>query len=328
MYRNKKPYLSFMLRTVLLAALLGCLFSLTVFADTIRQTGATKDSISISWNTPSDLLYTETLLDFKIQLKKSTAPSSALKTIATLDASDRSYTITGLSSGTQYDVIVNYDLRGKNGWTATRTVGYQWKMSTLSGDVTGLKQVQWLFLKQRLDISWNAQSGCSGYEYVLSKSNGKTFRKGTINSAKTHNLAVTRVRNNMIYCFKIRSFTKVNGKKTYGGWSDPLWCFTQAKVTKAKVNGTSLNVSWKKTGGATGYAVYVSSKPRSGYKKAADVSADESSAVIASLNGKAFSNAKPWYVHVQVLKEDGGKTIGSKDVYCWNTKNKNMKNIK
>ena len=191
---------------------------------------------------PTDLLATETLLNYRVQMKKTSQDASAMKDIATLPTGTLSYTITGLEPGTKYDITVNYDLVGKNGWEATRVVGYQWGVKTLPAAVTGLKLTQWLFYNRKMTVEWGRQNSADGYEFECRKSNRALFKTGSTNSYSTNFVTIPNIKNEMVYIVRVRSFANINGTKNYGSWSEPLYCFTQAGITKAKVSGKKLTV--------------------------------------------------------------------------------------
>ena len=319
-------------RTLLLSLLLACAGAGSAGA-AVKQIAAGKTSITIKWDTPSDLLPTETLLNFKVQLNKASDGSKNLKTVATLDASARSCEITGLKAGTKYNVMVYYDLYGKNHLTvapneppSTRLVGYQWGVGTLPANVTGLRLKSWSPAVKKMKVTWTRQTGADGYEYLCRKSNGATFKKGTVTGGKTY-VILSKVKDTMCYSFHVRAYTTIGGKKYYGAWTSPLWCCAQPQITKAKVSGKKLSVKWKKVSGATSYAVYVSTKPKSGYKLTMTLPGSKKSAVLKKFKGKKFKNSAVYYVYVRALKSVDGKTFSSKKIRYWNTRNKKYANF-
>jgi hypothetical protein len=120
---------------------------------------------------------------------------------------------------------------------------------------------------------------------------------------------------------QVRAYTTLNGQTYYGDWSDAAYFFTQPRITKAKVSGNKLTVKWKKVGGATGYDIYVSTKPTTGYKKVKSVSAKASSVTLTKLKGKKISSKKKYYVYIATKKKTSTGTYTSGKLYYWNTKN-------
>jgi len=80
--------------------------------------------------------------------------------------------------------------------------------------------------------------------------------------------------------------------------------------------------------GATGYAIYVSTRPSSGYKLVKTVGAGKKSATIKKFKGKAFNKNQKYYVYVKTLKDLGGTVLSSRQAYCWNTKSKKVTTLK
>lgn len=80
------------------------------------------------------------------------------------------------------------------------------------------------------------------------------------------------------------------------------------------------NAVWTKQEGATGYDVYVSTKPTTGYKRVKSVGKSTYSATISKLSGKKFSSKKKYYVYIVTKKKVGKVTHKSGRLYYWNTK--------
>lgn len=274
----------------------------------VSQTGATQNALTVSWTPENKALryYVYVGDDY-----------STAKLYATLPASATSATISGLPAGSEKCVKVMYDYQGYSK-VYTYTAGSVSDAKTLPGKVTGLRQSKWWYFAKQFDAAWDRQPGADGYEWIVYKSNGKKFRTGT--ARYTPSFSVSKISNNMVYSAKVRAYTTINGKQYIGEWSDAAYFFTQPRVTRAKVSGSKLNVKWKKVSGATGYTVYVSTKPKSGYKKVKTVGKNTSSVTISKLKGKKFSSKKKYYVYVATNKKVGKRKYDSGRLYYWDTK--------
>jgi hypothetical protein len=126
-----------------------------------------------------------------------------------------------------------------------------------------------------------------------------------------------------VYTVKIQASKTVNGQ-TYTTPVSSIQCFNQARITSAKVSKKKLTVRWGKVGGATGYDVYVSTKPTTGYKKVKSVGKNVTKVTIPKLKGKAFSSKKTYYVYVETKKKNGKKVNKSGRLYYWDTRSSNF----
>lgn len=302
----KRFILSFMMLAFAFAAVPGVKASASV-----SQTGATQNALTVSWTPESKALR------YYVYVGDS---SSTATLYATLPASATSTTISGLSAGSEKYVKVMYDYQGYSK-VYTYTAGSVYDAKTLPGKVTGLRQEKWWYFIEKFDATWDRQAGADGYEWIAYKSNGKKFRTGTTTYNNTKpTFSVSKISNSMVYSAKVRAYTTINGKRYTGEWSDAAYFFTQPRITKASVSGNKMTVKWKKVSGATGYTVYVSTKPKSGYKKVKSVGKNTSSVTVTKLKGKKISSKKKYYVYVATTKKVGKKKYNSGKLYYWNTK--------
>lgn len=277
----------------------------------VTQTGLTANAVTVSWPAESDatryVVYVGT-------------SSSSYSQYAVLQPNQTSITISNLPAGCERYVRVRYDYKSSySGKVYTDySVGSVYAV-TLPGKVTGLKQDKWWYFVKSFDAVWDKQEGVTGYEYVAKTNKGKVKAQGrsTYNSNRA---SVDKISNTVVYTMQVRAYTVLNGQTYYGPWSDAAYFFTQPRITKAKVSGSKLTVKWKKVSGATGYDVYVSTKPQSGYKKVKSVSSKKSSVTLTKFKGKKFSSKKKYYVYVATKKKTKSGTYTSGKLYYWNTK--------
>ena len=94
--------------------------------------------------------------------------------------------------------------------------------------------------------------------------------------------------------------------------------------TSIKVKKGSLSFQWGKVGGASGYDVYISTKPKKGYKKVKSVGKNTTKLTIRKFKGKKINPKKTYYMYVETKKKNGSKVNKSGRLYYWNTKSKNF----
>lgn len=268
----------------------------------IRQTGAEKKSVTVTWGAAANAaaynVYYQEYGEDNMVLAGSTTNTS--------------YTLNGLNGGTKYRVKVAATDGVTEGYgTTSYTV-------TLPDKMTGLQQSKWWYFIKQLDVKWETQSGVEGYEVTLYDDKGKKVSKKTINSSYTTSTSFTKMKDK-VYTVKARSFMTYNGKKYYSSTAS-ICCLNQARISKIKVSGNKLKLTWGKVSGATGYQIYVSTKKSSGYRKVATVSSKKNSYTVKKFNGKKFSSKKTYYVYVKTVCNKGKSKNTSGAVYYWNSK--------
>lgn len=270
----------------------------------LKQTNATKQSITVSWQagegaTSYDVYCRGYDIDDEYTLAGNTTATS--------------YTITGLQGGSKYDVKVVSTDGTKESFGSTL-----YSAITLPDKMVGLKQERWYYFIKSLNVGWERNTAAEGYEVTLYDNKGKkvkTQKLGAYSSQASFNKMKDKV-----YTVKARYYLTYNGKKYYSAYGS-IRCLNQARITKAKVSGKKLTVKWGKIEGATGYQIWVSTKPTSGYKKVATVSKKKSSCTIKKFKGKKFSSKKTYYVYVKTVCNKGKSKNTSGALYYWNTKN-------
>lgn len=85
------------------------------------------------------------------------------------------------------------------------------------------------------------------------------------------------------------------------------------KVAKDK---KSFTIKWRKAAYVTGYEVWCSTKPKSGYKKIKTLGKNTTSCTIKKINGKKVNANKPYYYFIKTLKDDQSSEIW----FCYSTK--------
>lgn len=275
------------------------------YISSVQVTGNDKHAVTVSWSaaenaTSYNVYYQEYYTNDYILAGNTNATN---------------YTVTGLKDGTKYNlkvVPVNGVEEGIGKYCDNDVI-------TLPDTLKGLKAGKWYCYMDELGVEWEKQSAADGYEVALYNEKGKRVSKKKL-EGEASNYYYFQNAKNRVYTAKARSYLTYNGKKYYSSWSSTL-CLQQARVTKATVSGSKLKVKWDKVAGATGYEIYVSTKPTSGYKKVATVSKKKNSCTVKKFKGKKYSSKKTYYVYVKTVCKKGNKKYGSGILNYWNTKN-------
>lgn len=287
----------------------------------LRQTGSSTGSVTVQWNAVPGS--GETIKGYTIKYRDYYGSGGYVTAATNVAPSARGYTLGRLGAGKVYNVQVEaqYVYRTNYGSYNRTTYASLYNAKTALAGISGLRQKLWYYFIHMVDVEWNRQTAADGYEVVCYKSNGKLKERKILNSSYSSRVSFSNVKNEMVYSVRVRAWQTINGRKLYTGWSEPIYCFTQPRITSAKIRSGKLQLKWKKVSGATGYRIFVSTKQNTGFKKVKTLSAGKSSVTIKKFKGKKFSAKKRYYVYVQTLKKVKGKVNTSGALYVWNTKN-------
>ncbi len=303
----------------LAAALVLCAAALMLapekaYAYGFKQAAATKDSATITWEDPNAGSSFYTTTGYTVQWGEE---YGKVTKSATLPATQKNFTFTGLKPGTKYYAKVTYAYTTPSGSYDSQYLA--------SGDFasrvvtpTGVKQTKWWYYARSVEFTWNKQTAADKVEYKVCKNgSSKAVAKDSTAYLST-NFSVPKVKNNVMYTVQMR----VHDQWGWSGWSKKAYLFTQPMVNakKTKVKGNKLTVTWGKIKGATSYTVYVSTKEKKGYKKLATVKSSKSSVTLKKLKGKKFSPKKNYYVYVVANKKVGKTTYTSGKHYSYKVK--------
>ncbi len=271
-------------------------------ASNVAQTNAGKDSITVTW-APS-----KNASEYHIYCKEWEASEYTLAGVTT----GTEYTITGLKDGTKYYVQVKASDGTEESYGAS-----VYNAVTLPSQVTGLRQERWWYFAHSLDLKWDKKSGVRGYEVTLSNSKGKVLRSQNAyayaSGTTLYNLK------DSVYTIKVRAYTAYNNNTYYSSYSS-INCIPQARINKIQIKNKKLTFNWKKVDGATGYQIYVSMKPKKGYKLAKTVGKKTAGCTLAKIKGKKINPKKTYYVYVKTICKKGKKKGTSGALYYWSSK--------
>jgi fibronectin type 3 domain-containing protein len=193
---------------------------------------------------------------------RSTSPDSGFTYLKGVTGT--SYTNTGLTTGkTYYYQIKAYVMVGSR--KVMSPVSATISAKPIPAKPTGLKVVSAGY--DRNKITWNTVTGATGYSIYRSTSpdSGFTYLKGVTTNSYTN----TGLTTGTTYYYQIKAYTLVGTTKVYSATSTTV----NAKPVPAKPTGlkatvastTSIKVSWNTVAGATGYSIYRSTSPDSGF---------------------------------------------------------------
>lgn len=133
----------------------------------------------------------------------------------------------------------------------------------------------------RIYLTWKAVNNADGYRIKFYDYNKKKWSAVYYtNRYRTNYSAVKNA--NTAYRVSVTSFKRQNGKKIFSAECVMFMC---APRTFSMVSSTSssVTVKWKKLYGISGYRIYRSTSPNSGYKYSGALSANATSAKIYDL---------------------------------------------
>lgn len=178
----------------------------------------------------------------------------------------------------------------------------------------------------KIQVKWNKVSGADGYAvYKATSKTGKYTLIKRIDSSKTTSYTWAKANVGTTYYFKVKAYKKVNGKRVYGSYSKVVSGKTYlAKPTVYRTDmdlGDYAHLYFSKVSGATGYEVWRSTKPDSGYTKVSTVSSKNSyygyysrakkNVYHWAISGKNYKSETVYYHKVRAYRVVNGKKVYS-----------------
>ena len=268
----------------------------------LKQADATVNSITLEWS-PS-----ENATEYRVYYRES---GSSADYVLCGSTNETRFVISNLKDGTEYYVQVKASDGTKESFGKTL-----YDAVTFPARVDSLHQKRWYYFIHSLDIGWDYKSGVSGYEISLCNSKGKVLQKKEVGAASSTSFNNVK---DSVYTVEARAYTVFQNQKHYSATSS-INCIPQARISKLKISGKKLSLSWKKVDGATGYKIYASTKKYKGYKLIKTLGKKSGKYTITKLKGKKINPKKTYYVYVETICKKGKKKGSSGALYYWSTK--------
>lgn len=266
----------------------------------LRQTDATNTSITIEWTPVADAIAYRIRVDVAGDYIE-------------VPATQTSFTLEGLSQGVSGDLYVCPV--GQNAQTGETGEGFNESINvrTLSV-VNNLTAYKYGFNYNKpykgLQVKWDTEFNCDGYQAVLYNKKGKKIQTININSSVAGIQNFSKAKRTEVYYLKARTYiTLADGVKKYGDWSGKYYAVPQPIVTsnKKSMSASAVKFKWKKVNGATSYTVYCSTNSNSRGKKVKELKG--TSYTVKGLNFKKNN----YYLRVVANCKVGKKTFKSLD---------------
>jgi hypothetical protein len=213
-------------------------------APTINVTNPTTNSANIGWNTISGA----TGYEYSISTSSS-LPASGTSTTGT------SFPATGLVPGIQYYVFVrtNCGAGGFSSWATTNFTTPDVPCSAPTGPTIGAVGIA------TADFSWGAVGSATGYEYVISTSNGTPVSSGTAISGTNYTAS------GLIGGTQYYIYVRTNcGSGNYSTWASatfttqPPLCAPPSTPIVNSITTTTADINWNAVSGSAGYEYVIS----------------------------------------------------------------------
>jgi len=231
---------------------------------------------------------------------RSTSASSGFVKITTRTSTG--YTDTGLTTGTTYYYQIKaYTTVGTTTFfgEATAVVG----AAPIPAVPTGLTVTSAGYTSDK--ISWTAVPGATGYAIYRSTSASTGFLKITTRSSTSY--TDTGLTTGTKYYYKVKAYTTVGTTPTFGVATAAANAApkpaTPTGLKALRASATSIKLSWTSVTGATGYAIYRSKSPTSGFTGIA-------TATSASYTNTGLTTRTKYYYQIKAYT-----TVGTTKVY-------------
>lgn len=284
------------IKTLILAMLFCFMLAPTVKAEAasyVKQTDATADSVTITWDTP----YSNYAESYVVYVGNSPYQQVS-KTTKTLK-------ITGLKQGVAYPVSVlfvnNEELwyldKANNSSLYVRTKPAKLSITDIVWDKSD--KIEFAYIDDSLyryftsDVVYKYIDGiefrAKDVKGKVKKTIKKTPRKTVSYSSDAEEWidsftfkAPSSIKNKGMQ-YQVRTYILLdNGKKVYSDWTSTKVIVPQAKISKLqKVSTNKIRVTWKKVSGAKNYTIYKTTNSGKSYKKVKTVSSKTTSYTVS-----------------------------------------------
>lgn len=159
-----------------------------------------------------------------------------------------------------------------------------------------------------IELKWDKVDGANGYKIYRKLPSDKNYKELITLYGQTDKYTDQTVTCGTTYQYIIKSFRYENGKTYTSGNNSAVSCKVVPPVVKVKVASTgynSLNVSWEKVNGATGYRIYFK---KDNAKNWTTLATFENGSLTSCEHRKLTTGVNYTYT-VRAYYKDGSKTI-------------------
>lgn len=159
-----------------------------------------------------------------------------------------------------------------------------------------------------IELKWDKVDGANGYKIYRKLPSDKNYKEIITLYGQTDKYTDQTVTCGTTYQYIIKSFRYENGKTYTSGNNSAVSCKAVPPVVKVKVASTgynSLNVSWEKVNGATGYRIYFK---KDNAKNWTTLATFENGSLTSCEHRKLTTGVNYTYT-VRAYYKDGNKTI-------------------
>lgn len=283
------------IKTIILAILFCFMLAPTVKAEAasyVKQTDATADSVTITWDTP----YSNNAESYVVYVGNSPYQqvSNTTKTLK----------ITGLKQGVAYPVSVLFLSNNEyyyldvasNSSLNVRTKPAKLSTTDILWDKSDKIEFAY-FDESSYAVGSTVYKYIDGIEFKAKDVKGKVKKTIKKTSKKTVSLyadvedwidsftfkAPSSIKNKGMQ-YQVRTYILLdNGKKVYSDWTSTKVIVPQAKISKLqKVSSNKIRVTWKKVSGAKNYTIYKTTNSGKSYKKVKTISSKTTSYTVSN----------------------------------------------
>ncbi len=301
---------------------------------TVKVATNTYNTLKISWSkvkgTESDGYVTG------YEIYRSTSKNGTYKKIATVKGgTNTTYTDKSLKTGTKYYYRVKaYCTVKKEKVYSSFSSKASAKVVPAATKISAVTSASY----NSISVTWSKVKGTAsdgyvtGYEIYRSTSKDSGYKKvATITSGSTKKYKDKNLATGTTYYYKIRAFCTVSKKKIYSAYSN----VKSAKVIPAtptinKVsskNYNTLEISWSKVSGASGYKIYRSTSKDGTYEQVGKV---KSGSTLSYQDTRRKTGKKYYYKIKAYTTNSKGENINSKysEAVSGKAKPEKVKNLK
>ena len=189
--------------------------------------------------------------------------------------------------------------------------------------VSDMKKVElykWFYNKNKAWIKFSKAGYAEGVNILIEKKSGSKFKKSKSKNVSftaskyeytgTYTEAIKSIKGGAVQRIKIRTYIKINGKKKYGPWSEPVY-FASPKSAKIYSKDHKIYLTGLKITGAKKTVIYMSKKSKKGYNKVKTIKAGTKKCKFSMIDGREFDGKKKYYVKLEYYYKVGKKTVKS-----------------